>query len=68
MLLTGMLAWVAVIAGQLLRGVTPDAWIIGFPAALWLALTGESKIARRRAERSETAAVDGATEQEGDPA
>lgn len=65
MLLTGMLAWLAIVGVSLLLKKIPDAWIIGFPAALWLALTGESRIGRRRASQSEPAAVEAATEQEG---
>lgn len=47
-LLAGMLAWLAIVAVSLLIRSIPDAWVIGFPAALWVALTGESRISRRR--------------------
>lgn len=66
MLLTGMLAWLAIVGVSLLIREIPDAWIIGFPAALWLALTGESRITRRRASRAETA--DATNDREGDTA
>jgi hypothetical protein len=68
MLLSGMLAWLAIVGVSLVMRKIPDAWIIGFPAALWLALTGESKIPRRRASRSEPAAVEATTDREGDTA
>lgn len=67
-LLVGMLAWLAIVAVSLWIKKIPDAWIIGFPAALWLALTGESRIARRRANQSEPAAELAATDREDDSA
>jgi len=65
-LLVGMTAWLAIVGVSLWIKKIPDAWIIGFPAALWLALTGESRISRRRANRDEPAAVEAATDREGD--
>ena len=65
-LLIGMLAWLAIVGVSLWIKKIPDAWIIGFPAALWLALTGESRITRRRANRDEPAAEVATTDREGD--
>ena len=64
MLLTGMLTWIGIVAVTLLLGQVPDAWIIGFPVSLWLALKGESRIRRGRASRDEPAVTD----REGDSA
>lgn len=65
MLLSGMLTWIAIVGVSLWIKKIPDAWIIGFPAALWLALTGESRITRRRASQNEPAAT---SDREGDSA
>jgi hypothetical protein len=67
-LLTGMIAWIAIVAVSLFLRQIPSAVIVGFPAALWIALAGGNSIARRRANRDDTAAVEAATDQEGDPA
>ncbi len=65
-LLSGMLAWVAIIAISLWLQEIPSPMIVGFPAALWLALSGADSIARRRAQSGEEtpAVVDGATTDE----
>lgn len=65
-LLTGMIAWIAIVAVSLFLRQIPSAVIVGFPAALWIALAGGNSIARRRASRDEPAAVEAATETEGD--
>jgi hypothetical protein len=65
-LLVGMVAWLAIVSVSLWIKKIPDAWIIGFPAALWLALTGESRITRRRANQDEPAAEVATTDREGD--
>lgn len=69
-LLIGMIGWISIVAVSLLLEQIPSAMIVGFPAALWLALAGGSTIARRGANQDEAdpAAVEAATEQEGDPA
>lgn len=69
-LLAGMLAWLAIVGVSLWIQQIPSAVIVGFPAALWLALSGTTSIARRRAEQAEPepTADEAATEQEGNPA
>ena len=68
-LFLGMVGWIAIVAVSLLLEQIPSAMIVGFPAALWLALAGGSTIARRGANQDEeSAAVEAASEQEGDPA
>jgi hypothetical protein len=47
-LLVGMLAWLAMVGVSLWLKQIPSAVLIGFPAALWLALSGGDSIARRR--------------------
>lgn len=58
MLLTGMIAWLAIIGVSLWLKQIPSGIIIGFPAALWLALTGRSTIARKRARKKLTSKTD----------
>jgi hypothetical protein len=48
-LLVGMLAWLAMVGVSLWLKQIPSAVLIGFPAALWLALSGGDTIARKRA-------------------
>lgn len=48
-LLTGMGAWLAIVVVSLFLRQIPGAVIIGFPAGLWLALSGGNTIARKRA-------------------
>lgn len=68
-LLLGMVGWIAIVAVSLLLEQIPSAMIVGFPAALWLALAGGSTLARRGANQDEEpAAVEAAPEEEGDPA
>jgi hypothetical protein len=68
-LLTGMLAWLAIVGVSLFMQQIPSAVIVGFPAALWLALSGASTIARGRANQDEDpAAVEAAPEREADRA
>lgn len=67
-LLVGMSAWLGMVVVSLWLKQIPSAVIVGFPAALWLAISGGSTIARRRESRDEPAAVEAATETEGDPA
>lgn len=64
MLLIGMITWVIIVIGSLWLHQIPSAVIVGFPAGLWIALTGQSRIARKRAARKRT----GAGDKEGDPA
>lgn len=65
-LLVGMLAWLAMVTVSLWLKQIPSAVLIGFPAALWLALSGGDTIARKRA--SSTRKVKGAraADEEGD--
>lgn len=63
-LLVGMLAWLAMVAVSLWLKQIPSAVLIGFPAALWLALSGGDTIARKRASVRRTSKAD----QEGDRA
>jgi hypothetical protein len=67
-LLVGMLAWLGIVAVSLWLQQIPSAVIVGFPAALWLALSGGDTIARKRASPIRTAEVPKAdpTEKEGD--
>lgn len=70
-LLVGMLAWLAMVAVSLWMQQIPSAVIVGFPAALWLALSGGDTIARKRARSTRTgkAAVKAVkTDEEGDRA
>jgi hypothetical protein len=48
-LLVGMLAWLAMVGVSLWLKEIPSAVLIGFPAALWLALSGGDSISRKRA-------------------
>jgi type VI protein secretion system component VasK len=52
-LLAGMIAWLAIVGVSLFLQQIPSAVIVGFPAALWIALAGSNSIARRRANASE---------------
>jgi len=63
-----MIAWIAIVAVSLFLRQIPSAVIVGFPAALWIALAGGNSIARRRAVRDEPTASVAANDQEGDPA
>lgn len=69
-LLVGMLAWLSIVAVSLWLQQIPSAVIVGFPAALWLALSGGDTIARRRAtaRTAEAPEPEAATEQKGDHA
>jgi len=70
-LLTGMLAWLAIVGVSLWIKQIPSAVIVGFPAALWLALAGSNSIATRRAQPDEEPAAiagDPAAGPEGDTA
>jgi len=60
-LLVGMLAWLAMVGVSLWLKQIPSAVLIGFPAALWLALSGGDTIARKRgaARRSSKADKEG---------
>lgn len=51
-LLMGMFAWLGIVVVSLWLKQIPGAVIIGFPAGLWLALSGGNTIARKRAERA----------------
>jgi hypothetical protein len=53
-LLTGMLAWVAMVAVSLWLKQIPGAILVGFPAGLWVALNGRSTIAKKRATSGRT--------------
>lgn len=52
-LLIGMGAWLAIVVVSLILQQIPGAVIIGFPAALWIALTGTSSIVARRRDAAE---------------
>lgn len=69
-LLVGMVGWIAIVAVSLLLEQIPSAMIVGFPAALWLAIAGGSTIARRGANQTEDpeAVEAAAAEQDGDAA
>lgn len=68
-LLTGMAAWLAMVAVSLLMKEIPSAVLIGFPAGLWIALNRGNTIARRRAAaRRVSRAPESAADEEGDPA
>ncbi len=62
-LLVGMIGWVAMVAVSLWLRQIPSAVIVGFPADLWLAVAGGSKIAQNR-----TPADQPSDDQGGDPA
>lgn len=62
-LLVGMLAWLAMVGVSLWLRQIPSAVLIGFPAALWLALSGSDTIARKRAS---TRTAEAAAKKEGD--
>lgn len=64
-LLTGMLVWVGIVVGSLWLKQVPSAVIVGFPAALWLALSGRATISRKRAQEERRVAK-AASDQEGD--
>ncbi len=51
-LLMGMFAWLGIVIVSLWLKQIPGAVIVGFPAGLWLALSGGNTIARKRAERA----------------
>lgn len=67
-LLTGIIAWIAMVAVSLWLKQIPSAVLIGFPAGLWIALRGASSISRERAETTRPADDVAATETEGDRA
>jgi hypothetical protein len=66
-LLTGIVAWLAIVAVSLWLKQIPSAVIVGFPAGLWIALKGQSTIAARRTNDDEPAAEPAATDREADP-
>ena len=51
-LLVGMFAWLGIVIVSLFLKQIPGAVLIGFPAGLWLALSGGNTIARKRAQRA----------------
>jgi len=57
-LLVGMLAWLAMVVVSLWLKQIPSAVLIGFPAALWLALSGGDTIARKRANTRQPSKAD----------
>lgn len=57
-LLVGMLAWLAMVGVSLWLKQIPSAVLIGFPAALWLALSGGDTIARKRTAARRSAKTD----------
>lgn len=69
-LIVGMLAWVGIVIVSLRLEQIPSAMVIGFPAALWLALAGGRTIAARRDQQDEPAAGDevATPDEEGGPA
>lgn len=68
-LLTGMLAWLAIVGVALFMREIPSAVIVGFPAALWLALSGGTNISRAGTDQDQPpAAVEASPDREGDPA
>lgn len=67
-LLLGMVTWVAIIAVSLWLKQIPGAVLIGFPAGLWVALSGGTTIARKRARKARAAAEVSTTDKEGDAA
>lgn len=67
-LLVGMIAWIAIVGVSLWLKQIPSAVIVGFPAALWLALAGGSTLTRRRTNQQDSAAEVAATDGEGDSA
>jgi cobalamin biosynthesis protein CobD/CbiB len=65
-LLAGMIAWLAIVGVSLFLQQIPSAVIVGFPAALWIALAGSNSIARRRAEQTtDEPAAETATDEQG---
>lgn len=65
-LITGTLAWLAIVAVSLWLRQIPSAMIVGFLPALWLALAGRNSITQDGApQQEESAAAGAATEQEG---
>lgn len=65
-LLVGMLAWLAMVGVSLWLKQIPSAVLIGFPAALWLALSGGDTIARKRASTTRKVKAARAADKEGD--
>lgn len=64
-LLTGMIAWLAIVGVSLFLQQIPSAVIVGFPAALWLALAGSNSIARRRANTTADEPAEVAADEQG---
>lgn len=60
-LLTGMIGWLALVAGLLLTRQAPSAALVGFPAGLWIALNARSSIAKKRARKKLTKTPDDKT-------
>lgn len=56
-LIVGMLGWVAMIGVSLWLKQIPGAVLIGYPAGLWLALSGRSKISGNRVSADQSEAV-----------
>lgn len=51
-LLVGMAAWLGIVIVSLWLKQIPGAVVVGFPAGLWLALSGGNTIARKRAQKA----------------
>lgn len=55
-LITGTLAWLAIVAVSLWLQQIPSAMVVGFLPALWLALAGRNSIGQDRAAEDDSAA------------
>lgn len=67
-LLIGMVGWIGIVVVSLLLEQIPSAMVVGFPAALWLALAGGSTIGRTGANQDQQPAEVETAPQEGDRA
>lgn len=50
-LLVGMLGWLVMVIGSLWLRQMPSAFVVGFPAGLWMAVSRADSLARKRASR-----------------
>lgn len=64
-LITGTVAWVAIVAVSLWLQQIPSAMIVGFLPALWLALAGRNSISRDGATQDGTPPAEAAANEEG---
>lgn len=61
-LLVGMLGWLVMVVGSLWLRQMPSAFVVGFPAGLWMAVSRADSLARKRADRPHKVAIKAAAD------